>query len=222
MKRLRKQITSVKEHSRHILVSVKNPTGITIVDQHVRRLPGSFLDASEIQKIAENYDKRNIKYPNPNNLGYPDGNKYDELIAIWTDYFNKKFSSKFTLNPDVVKALIGSESSFDANPKRNKKAHGLTQITDSTLRILQDPHGESKEFIFMKIARKNLKDSAIAIPLAIRWLYRKKTMAEGKLDREVTAEEIILEYKGLLKSESNFKKEAVKNFNDKYNQLKKK
>ena len=61
----------------------------------------------------------------------------------------------------------------------------------------------------------------IAIPMAIRWLFRKKRLAEGKLGRPATAEEIILEYKGLLKSKSNYKKHALDRFKDDYGKLKK-
>jgi hypothetical protein len=54
------------------------------------------------------------------------------------------------------------------------------------------------------------------------WLHRKKRLAEGKLGRSATAEEIILEYKGLLKSKSDEKKRALQNFKDNYDQLKNK
>jgi hypothetical protein len=89
------------------------------------------------------------------------------------------------------------------------------------LKALQDPKGEVKEFIFTKFTLKDLKDPRIAIPLAIRWLFRKKRLAQGKLGREPSAEEIILEYKGLLKSKSDYQKNALKKFKELYALLKK-
>lgn len=58
------------------------------------------------------------------------------------------------------------------------------------------------------------------IPMSIRWLHRTKRLAEGKLGRAATSEEIILEYKGLLKSKSDEKKRALKNFKENYDKLK--
>jgi hypothetical protein len=55
--------------------------------------------------------------------------------------------------------------------------------------------------------------------MAVRWLSRKKRLAEGKLERQATAEEIILEYKGLLKSKSPFKNSAIEKFRKEYGKL---
>jgi hypothetical protein len=56
--------------------------------------------------------------------------------------------------------------------------------------------------------------------MAIRWLFRKKRLAKGKLGREPNAEEIILEYKGLLKSTTRYKDQALKKFKETYDKLK--
>lgn len=118
-----------------------------IVDRHTRRLDGTFLDIKEIDKIVKSYDKKNLIYPSLGKLSdYAGADKYDELIAIWTDYFNNKFPSDLLLDPDVVKALIGSESSFRIDPV-NPVAIGITQITKETFKALQDPKGEVKESI---------------------------------------------------------------------------
>jgi hypothetical protein len=58
--------------------------------------------------------------------------------------------------------------------------------------------------------------------VAERWLSRKKRLADGKLGRPATAEEIILEYKGLLKSKTKFKNKAVEKFRSEYGKLTKK
>lgn len=147
--------------------------------------------------------------------------KYDEIIAVWTDYFNKKFEAALPLDPDVVKALIASESSFDPNPKANRKiALGIAQITKPTLKIIQDPHGEAKDFIFKDIRQKDLKDPKISIPMAIRWLHRKRQTAASKLGKAPNHEELILEYKGLLKSKSDYKKAGLKKYREEYAELK--
>ena len=216
----KKKITTIKEHPRKVPVSKKNPEGITIVDKHPRRLDGTFLDKKEIDKIVKGYDLKKIIYPKSGKLPFPDSDKYDDLMAIWTDFFNKKFPSDSLLDPDVVKALIGSESDFKLDPV-NPQAFGIAQITKQTFKALQDPKGEVKEFIFTKFTLKDLKDPNVAIPMSIRWIFRKKKLAQGKLGKEPSAEEIILEYKGLLKSKSGYQKKALKRFKELYVLLKK-
>jgi len=218
----KKKVTTVKEHLRKVPVSKKNPAGMTIVDKHPRRLKGTYLDAKEIDETFKNYYKKKIVYPSSNKLvkDYPDSDKYDDLIAVWTDYFNNKFPSESLLDPDVVKALIGSESDFRLDPF-NPLAIGIAQITKETFKALQDPKGEVKEFIFTKFAQKDLKEPIYAIPMAIRWLFRKKRLARGKLGREPNSEEIILEYKGLLRSTTGYKDRALKKFRETYDKLKK-
>jgi hypothetical protein len=191
----KKKVTTVKEHPREVTVSRKNPTGVTIVDKHSRRLKGTYLDSKEIDETFKNYNKKGLTYPSSKKLlkDYSASDDYDDLIAVWTDYFNKKFPSDALLDPDVVKVLIGSESDFRIDPF-NPKAIG--------------------------IAQKDLKNPVYAIPMAIRWLFRKKRLAKGKLGREPNAEEIILEYKGLLKSTTRYKDQALKKFKETYDKLK--
>ncbi len=222
-KKIREKVTSVREHPMHVPVSEKNPTGITIRDRHLRRLKGTYLDATEIESIFKNYDRKGIAYPTKGKLKeYPNADKYDDVIAVWTDYFNKKFNADPPLDPDVVKALIASESSFNPDPKTNRKiALGIAQITKPTLKILQDPTGESKEFIFKDIRQNDLREPNISIPMAIRWLHRKRETAASKLGREPNHEEIILDYKGLLKSNSEYKKSGLKKYRKEYGALKK-
>jgi hypothetical protein len=218
-----KKITSVREHPRNVTVSLKNPEGVTIVDRHIRRLKGTYLDSDEIILVFKNYDRRGLPYPTSGKLSkFKNADKYDEIIAVWSDYFNKKFNATPPLDPDVVKALIASESSFNPDPPRNRKiALGLTQITKQTLKILQDPNGEAKELIFQDLRQKDLKDPNISIPLAVRWLHRKKETATSKLKRDPSHEEIILEYKGLLKSKSAYKWTGHESYLEAYAELKK-
>lgn len=220
-KKVSKKVTTVREHPMHVPVSKKNPSGITIRDQHLRHLKGTYLDMVEIEEIFKNYDRKNIIYPAKKKLTQPNSDKYDEIIAIWCDYFNKKFNASSPLDPNVVKALIASESDFKEDPK-NPLAIGIAQITPETLKIAQDPDGEVKDFIFKDIRKKDLKNPSVAIPIAARWLSRKKRLAEGKLGRPATAEEVILEYKGLLKSKSELRNKALEKFRKEYDQLTKK
>lgn len=195
---------------------------MTIVDRHPRRLPGSYLNADEIKNLFQDYDRNNVRFPTPDDLGYKAGNAYDDAIAVWVDYFNKKLNADPPLDPDVIKALIASESGFRKDPPGNKIALGITQITKITLKVLQDASGEAKDFIFDNIRQKDLKDPDIAIPLAIRWLFKKKETATKKLKRDPSVEELILEYKGLLKSKTDFKNRALENFRKQYGKLKNK
>lgn len=217
-KKARKKVTTVREHPLRVPVSKKNPTGITIRDQHPRQLKGTYLDREEIESIFKNYNRKNINYPSK--FGVKEYDKYDDLLAVWTDYFNKKFNAEPPLDPDMIKALIQSESDFIENPK-NPLATGIIKITPDTFQILQNQKGEVKEFIFRNIRKKDLKDPAINIPVGIRWLYRKKRLADGRLGRAANHEEIILEYKGLLKSTSDYKKSALKKYRKSYAELKK-
>ena len=218
-----KKITVVREHPMRVPVSKKNPAGVTIRDRHLRRLKGTYLDATEIESVFKSCDRNGLIYPTANKLSkYKNADKYDEAIAVWTDYFNKKFKAKPPLDTDVVKALIASESGFRADPPENKRALGITQITKDTLKIMQDPNGETKDFIFRDIRQKDLKDPSIAIPMSIRWLFRKRETAMNQLKRVPDHEELILEYKGLLKSKTDYKNKALKKFREDYADLKKK
>jgi len=50
---------------------------------------------------------------------------------------------------------------------------------------------------------------------------RKKRLADGKLGHPANHEDIILEYKGLLKSKSDYKESALKKYRKSYAKLKK-
>ena len=204
------QVT-VRSHERHVQKDANHPDGVTIVRQHLRRVFGSTMSLDDLRATYKNFERRNLKLPTPGRLAVPNADSYDEVIAVWTAYFEQHYNQSQSLTPNVVKALIGSESDFQAKP-RNRLADGITQITPATLKILQDGHGEAKDFIFKGIRRVDLQDPSVAIPLAIRWLFRKRETARARLGREPSAEEIILEYKGLLKSKSKYKENALGKF----------
>ncbi len=211
----------VKEHRRKVNVTKKNPDGYTIVDRHERNIVGRYLIPEDLESIFKLYDKKKIKYPTANKLNeYKNADQYDELIAVWCDYFSHILGLVPSLDPNVIKALIASESGFKENPPTSI-ALGVTQITKQTFKVLQDPKGEAKDFIFLKFKLNDLRKSEIAIPMAIRWLIYKKKLANKKLGRESSYEEAILEYKGLLKSSSGYKKSALNNFRKHYELLNK-
>ncbi len=163
-KKPRKKVTTVREHPLHVPVSKKNPRGTTIRDHHLRRLKGTYLDTAEIESLFKNYNRKGIIYPTKGKLNkYKDADKYDEVIAVWTDYFNKKFNADPPLDPDVVKALIASESGFRADPRENKKAFGITQIIPDTLKIVQDSAGEALEYKGLLRSKTGLKNKAFEI-----------------------------------------------------------
>lgn len=213
--------TVVRTHPRKVRPTIKNPQGVTIVDRHLRRLPGTYLDEKEIYKIVNGYSLKKIKYPSKNKLKYENEYAYDQLIAIWADYFTKLFNLDQLIDLNMIKALIASESGFKPSAD-NGIAYGIAQITKQTLKIIQDPNGEVKDFIFTDIRQKDLKNPDIAIPMAVRWLAHKQRMAERRLKRNVTSEEIILEYKGLTKSKTDYAATALKNYRKYYAILNKK
>ena len=52
--------------------------------------------------------------------------------------------------------------------------------------------------------------------MAVRWLHRKKETATSKPKRAPNHEEVILEYKGLLKSSTKLKDEALEIYRSPY------
>jgi hypothetical protein len=219
-----KKTTTVHEHPMHVPVSRKNPTGITTRHQHKRRVYAS-KTVDELKEIFANYAKKKLIYPTAGRLqNFQNSDQFDEIIAVWCDYFNQKFPTtppEAPLDPNIIKALIASESEFKINVK-NKNAHGIAQITTSTLKILQDPDGEAKDFLFKDIRQKDLYDPEIAIPLATRWLFRKKGTATNRLGHAPSTEELILEYKGLLQSNTGYHNNALNSFRKAYEKLSKK
>ncbi len=215
------KIVTVREHLRHVPISKRNPDGTTIVDRHLRHIEGRYLDLELIEEAFRNYEKRNIVFPEKGKLYLPNEDKYDDLIAVWVDYFNKKLALKAPLDPNTLKALIASESTFKPDAV-NKTATGLTQITSDTLKILHDLNGEAKDFVFKDIRKKDLTNPTVSVALGARWLIYKKQYAEKVLKREATSDEVIQVYKGILNDNSDRAAEIMKNYRGFYEKLKKK
>lgn len=213
------KVVSVKEHSRKVPISAKNPGGITIVDKHSRYIDGKFIDQEMIGNIFREYKKKGLVYPASGKLKYPNADKFDELIAVWCDYFNQKLNLSPQIDPDMVKALIATESGFNPLAK-NKIAQGLTQITKNTLEIMQDLDGEAKDFVFKGIKRKDLDDPNISMAMGVRWLAQKQKLAFSKLNRAPTPDEVVRMYKGVLKDKSKKATKIMESYREFYEKLK--
>ena len=183
------------------------------------------VEMTEIAK--QNFSKVKNK-PCPSSLKFGKaGSKFDAPIAGWVKYWNDIFNPKDSLEPNLIKALIASESGFDpkllANKKNQNSARGLTQITNGTRIALGDEKGELKDH-FVIVTRNDLNDSNVNICAGIRWLFQKRALASGKLGRPANWEEAVAEYKGVLKDWVAGKKRAkdlMKRFDDYLKELKK-
>lgn len=155
--------------------------------------------SEELLKIAEQNFSTLSGPPASFDLTFENGNKYDDLIRGWTKFWNDILEPKDPLDPDLVKSLIATESSFDPNPPVNKmKARGLMQVLDSTQKILGDDKGELKDH-FVHVDQKDMTDPCLNIAAGTRWLFRKKDLASNRLKREATWDEGVAEYKAYLK-----------------------
>jgi hypothetical protein len=185
-----------------------NSGKITDHDGHCRRnekRKTEFYSADELNIIAETkfqeLANESEVMPIPDHLGFRNGNKYDLLIAGWTKFWNEVLMPQRPLAPDLVKALIATESSFNlpADQRSNDgMARGLIQVTESTRKILQDLRGELKNH-HIELTIDQSREAATNIAAGVRWLHHKKSLMEKKLKREVTWEEAIIGYKGLSK-----------------------
>lgn len=197
----------IKKHIVHIPPSKTHPNGEIVERQeHCALNPSKkdILSFDEIQAITKKYFHQLSGPPNAGVLkGYVNADKFDAEIRGWTRYWNDIFSFSDPLEPDLIKALIASESSFHPNTnipagKGQGRARGLMQVTDSTMHILSDHHGELSNYLIC-FDHSKLLDPSANICAGIRWLFRKKIIADSKLGRESTWIEAVAEFKGVLK-----------------------
>ena len=133
---------------------------------------------------------------NPPSRTHPDGS------VSTVQYWNEVLKPDHPLDPNVVKALIASESAFSPEKLNDKKnsnsARGLMQITNDTRKFLDD--GAELKDHYVTVTKKDLNDPGVNICAGIRWLFRKKEIASTvRLKREATWVEAVEEYKGDLK-----------------------
>lgn len=211
----------VRTHEMHVPPSKTHPTGyMTTRHEHCARNPSGKdqLYPDEIQEISQKKFSEIKNKPCPNDLGFKnklvDGNQYDDLIAGWTQYWNEILQPEIPLDPNVVKALIASESRFDpkllANKRNSDSARGLTQITNETRRILGGEKGELKDH-YITLTKEDLNDPSVNICAGIRWLFRKREVASSILKKQASWEETIAEFKGTRKAKTKEDKEKIMN-----------
>lgn len=212
----------VKRHAKQLSSGL-----VTDHDGHCRknRSKKDILNGDEIELIShsELFNNPKIKVSTNNLKFMANGNKFNHLISGWTAYWNDIFKLENPLHPNYVKALIASESSFIIESKAQNKAQhiglarGLIQITEETFRVLTNPKGELKDHI-IDIELDDLWDPNINICVAIRWLFRKRETTKALLKREPTWLEVLMDYKGRLKSKTaesiRIKKELKKHLDD--------
>lgn len=157
--------------------------------------------------------------PCPSTLGYANGGIFDHLVAGWVQYWSEILVPSEALQPNLVKALIASESDFVprklANKKNGNSARGLMQITNETRKILGDIHGELHDH-FVTVTRDDLYDPCVNICVGVRWLFYKKNLATRRLKRDLSWLEAVFEYKGLSKASPDRARELMRRFNEKY------
>lgn len=210
---------SVRTHPMRVPPSKAHPHGsITTRHWHCAKNPSGKdqLYPDEINGMASKYFPKSKNKPCPNNLGFKvNSNKYDELIAGWTQYWNDVLKPSMPLNPNTVKALIGSESGFNpkvlAKKKNQNSARGLMQINNEARKTLSDEKGELKDH-YVTATREELNDPSINICAGIRWLFQKQRLATGYLGREATWNEAIENYKGLKNKNELVKRRLMEKF----------
>ena len=216
----------VKAHVVHYPPSTQHPNGfVSERRSHCAKNPSKkdFLSFDEIQYITKNASETTLpihKLKWKNSLPkFDKPDQYDVFIIIWVEYWNDILKPIERLDPLLIKALIATESGFRAEPpapnagKKQGRARGLLQVTDDTLRILNQHDGELKNYL-LQITNKQLLDPSSNICAGIRWLFRKKQLASLKLKREANWEESIAEYKGYLNDMLSGKNPTPKGVSD--------
>jgi hypothetical protein len=192
----------VVEHPKENRPSKVHPDGSTsTVHWHCASNPSGKdqLYPPEIREIAaQHFSNLKIK-PCSHSLGFPkNGSKFDDLIAGWVQYWNEVLQPNQPLEPNLVKALIASESGFESkkvNSKGRDRARGLMQVTNATRKLLDDENELTDHYL--TVTKGDLSDPAVNICVGIRWLFRKRQIASVvRLKRQATWLEAAEEYKG--------------------------
>lgn len=146
--------------------------------------------------------------------------EWNKFIFGWTLYWNEVLKPATHLDPNLVKALIASESSFKNQPVRRilrgkDRVRGLMQITDSTAKSLKNERGEIKEN-YINIDLQDLMEPEVSICAGIRWLFQKRKLAESKEGSTVSWDRVIEYYKGITNLPKSDRDRVMENFRQKY------
>jgi hypothetical protein len=219
----------VRTHPMHVPASKTHPEGsITTRHEHCAKNPSGKdqFYPDEVQEIAKNNFSKLKNKPCPISLiSGVDGNQYDDFIAGWVQYWNEVLKPDELLDPNLVKALIASESGFNAKAMASKtnsnSARGLMQITNKSRKLLGGDHGDLKDHL-ITVTKEELNDPNINICAGIRWLFEKRRIASVHLKRTATWTEAVWKYKTLELAKTKKKAEDIKNkFNKFYEVLQK-
>jgi hypothetical protein len=205
-----------KTHPLKIDPSKKNPAGITTRHFNCAKNPDykDVLYPHEIQLIEEMHFASLSGPPKAYDFGkHSIGNSYDSLIRGWTKYWNEVLKPSELLDPNIVKTLIFTESTFRLK-LLYKGARGLMQLRPTSVKALKNYKGELKDH-FVILTRDDLFDPNLSICGGIRWLFHKKRLREAKLKRTVSWIEAVAEYKG-----RPMNSEEMKKFNEKLAEIK--
>jgi hypothetical protein len=192
----------VREHVVHVHPSKTHPNGEDATwHEHCATNPSKKDELSfvEIKYISETHFSNLLGPPTAEVLTkkFPDADKYDVEIRGWVQYWNEIFKLDDPLDPNVVKALIATESSFDSNSHKYKNVYGLMQITGETHQFLEGAKNELKNYLVC-LPSEELFDPSSNICAGVRWLFRKKETAAHLLHRNATWEETVEDYKAIL------------------------
>ncbi len=196
----------VKEHIVHTKPSKEHPEGTTKkIHDHCAINPSKkdILTFDEIQIITKKYFPHLSGPPKTGVLkGYAGADKFDAEIRGWVRYWNDIFSFPSPLEPDLVKALIASESSFHPeydipSGQGDGRARGLMQVTDYTMHILSNLHGELHDHL-LHFDHPKLLDPSTNICAGVRWLFRCFVIARSQLGDDTTWVDAAIQYKGKL------------------------
>jgi len=200
---------NVRTHLEHIPPSKKHSEGLVITrHRHCAKNPShkNVLSSSDIHTVTiTNFTNlTGSSTPSILSADFSKADNYDSLTRGWVGYWNGVFKPKDSLDPNLVKALMATESSFNEkainkrDKLRKKHAHGLLQVTGETAEILKDRKGELNNHL-VDINVNDLYDPSTNICCGVRWLFRKKEIESAKLGREAAWEETIIGYKGYWK-----------------------
>ena len=209
----------VSTHPLHVPSSQSHPEGsVTTRHGHCAKNPSvkDQLYPDEINEIAKTHFSNLVKLPCTIDLDLKNrGDQYDDIIAGWTQYWNEVLIPRTPLEPNLVKALIGSESIFNPTVLAKKSdpnsARGLMQIKNSDRKNLGNEKGELKDH-YVTVTREELNDPNLNICAGIRWLFQKQRLASFKLGHDATWEETVEYYKGLRNKSKSEKSRIMKKF----------
>ena len=210
----------VRKHPLHIPPGILHPEGHTVTRrEHCARNPSGRdqLYPEEMKEMAaQHFPDAKIK-PCPLTLKFDNGSKYDDLIAGWVQYWNDIFKPDVLLDPNLVKALIASESSFNpdilAGKNHSNSARGLMQITNDTREILGDDQGELKDH-YITVTKEDLNDPGVNIGSGVRWLFQKRKLATKPSKPPPSWVDIVWKYKATSIASKEKRKQIKETFGD--------